>query len=178
MARASDYYNQIDRTSTAYNNNAVNVLFTADELEAIQYDLEVFGNKENYWLWMKAQAEGNIIELLNTLNGLFQQAGQSNDTISQYVLAGAAIVAKVGVSTLYATILAGAGTLLSILEKKVRTTELENLQKQALQVQTEIAKQKARYDEAVTALSGIRNQRIIWGLLLAVVLYFLIRKRS
>jgi hypothetical protein len=178
MARASNYYDLIGRSSNQYNNNAVNVLYTADELDKIQYSPEVFGNEENYWIWVKGQTESNIIELLNTLKRLYEQAGQSNETISQYVLAGAAVVSKVGFSTLYATILAGAGTLLSVLEKKSRTTELENLQKQVLQVQNELAKQKARYDEAVQKLAGFRNNRLFWGIVLAFLVYLFTRKSS
>lgn len=179
MARASDYYNRIDRTdSIGYNPNAVNVLYRSDELTAIAYTPEVFGNEENYYLWLKAQAEYNIIELLNTLNGLIQQAGSTNAQIGAYALLGGSVLSSTSVGVLAGAILSGVGTLVTFLESKQKQNDLELIKSQAKQVETEIIKQKAIYNNAVSKLDSMRNKRVLFGLILAALVYFLLKKRT
>ena len=177
--RRSDYYNNIGRSDgIGYNPNAVNVLWLADELTAFKYNESDFGTKENYYLWLKAQAENNILVLLQTLYNLGEQAGNTNTQIGAYVLAGSSVLAKTGVSTLAASILAGAGTLLTFLERKQKNSELELIKKQVEQVKNELVKQKQIYDNAVAELASIRNQRIVFGLIIAFGLYLLTKKRK
>jgi len=179
MARSTDYYNKVDRTdSIGYNSNAVNVLYTSEELTAIAYTPEIFGNEENYYLWLKAQAEENIIELLATLNSLITQAGTSDAQIGTYALLGSSVLSKTGFGVLAGAMLAGVGTLFTFLESKQNRNDLDLLRTQAKQVQTEILKQKAIYDNAVSELASMRNQRILFGLLLAFALYYFFKSRS
>lgn len=177
--RPSNYYDNIGRSDgIGYNPNAVNILYRAEELTAVQYSQEVFGNRENYLLWLKSQAENNVVELLKTLNTLIQQAGSNDTQIAAYVLAGGQVLAKTGFGTLAAGIVTGVGTLLAFLERKQKNSELESIKLQAQQVQNELVKQKQIYDSAVSELASIRNQRILFGLLIAFGLYLLTKKRQ
>lgn len=179
MARASDYYNSIGRSDgIAYNLNAVNILYRSEELEAIQYDQAVFGTKENYLLWLKAQAENNILELAKTLQQLNEQAGRSDGNIGALIVAGSAALSSSGIGVFATAITAGAGALVSFLEGKVKSDERERIKAQANQVLTELAKQKTIYDQAVSELASIRNQRILFGLLIALGLYLFTKNHS